>query len=48
MLVYLADFCHRRGLSYQRAYETKNPERTYENPQDGVVAAPGDLDRSVL
>ncbi|AFZ74775.1 MazG-like family protein [Natronobacterium gregoryi] len=49
LLVYLADFCARRGFDLQAAYDTQNPdERTYDDPLYGVNAALGRLNRSVL
>lgn len=49
MLVYMADFCYRRGLDFQTAYDTKASDNVdYENPLNGVNAALGYLNRSVL
>lgn len=49
MLVYMADFCHRCGHEYQAAFEAdRADDRTYDDPLDGVAAAIGALNRSVL
>ncbi|AGB14907.1 hypothetical protein Halru_0261 [Halovivax ruber XH-70] len=49
MLVFMADFCHRRGHEYQAAFEADGTDEfPFEDPLDGVAAAIGALDRSVL
>lgn len=50
-LVYLADFCHRRGVDLQRAYAdgpADGADVDHENPLTGAVVALGRLHRSVL
>ncbi len=49
LLVYLADFCHRRGHDLQAAADSTVPaERGYDDPLNGVATALGSLNRSVL
>lgn len=49
VLVYLADFCHRRGCDYQAAYDADLADgHAYDDPLRGVIAALGALHRSVL
>lgn len=49
MLVYLADFCYRRGLDLQAAFDGDSAEDVnYECSLAGVSAALGALNRSVL
>lgn len=48
-LVYLADFCYRRGLDSPTSYDCENPDDAdYDDPLDGVSVALGRLNRSVL
>lgn len=49
MLVYMADFCARRGLNYQAAFDAENADPiAFDDPLDGVTTAQGYLYRSVL
>ncbi|WP_211250847.1 nucleoside triphosphate pyrophosphohydrolase family protein [Haladaptatus cibarius] len=49
MLVYLADFCYRRGLHCQTTSKSENlDDGYYDDPLNGVNIAIGYLNRSVL
>lgn len=49
MLVYLADFCYRRNLDYQRARDEEKPDDIdYDEPLNAVSVHLGQLNRSVL
>jgi len=49
MLVYLADFCARRGLDYQEAYDSYcNVSPTHDNFWREFISARGEIERSIL